>query len=119
MPVPYSPLMNSAPRTPMASTVKIRPLSGASIGWKVARSDGLHESYWWTAIAEMRAAKPTVRTMAMPSVQGVERTERNFVHSERMTRAWVTFGAGAGVVEDEGRVRTAAVMTKLRRSRAH
>ena len=43
-----------------------------------------------TVITAARQEKPIVSRIAVKSDQSVERSDRNFVHSERMTRSWVT-----------------------------
>ena len=91
MPVPYSPLSSSTPSTPNATTANAVPARLTLTGLKVARWAGLKVWYWLALTAENSAPMPIIRTSATSSVHTVERSERNLVHSERSTRAWVTF----------------------------
>ena len=90
MPVEYSALMTSTPRTPMANWAKLRPTMLASRGLKFARSAAGMPVQWLTMTADATAASPIVKMTAARSAYRVERTERSFVHSERNTRRWVT-----------------------------
>ena len=74
----------------MASWANIMPLTLVEIGLKLARSAGLKVWYWLALTAEKSAPMPTDSTTAVSSVQTVERSDRNFVHSDSRTRDWVT-----------------------------
>ena len=64
-------------------------------GLKLARSAALNVWYWLAVTAEKIAPRPISSATADSSVHMVDRRERNFVHSERSTRPWVTFSGGA------------------------
>ena len=61
---------------------------------KVARSAGDALAQCEAVTALISAPSPTVSRTLTSSVILVERSERNFVHSELKTRAWVTFIPG-------------------------
>ncbi len=89
IPVEYSPLITSTPRTPIASWDTFTPDSATSSGLRLARSCGLR---WLQRCARMVAnsiGKPIPRTMATRNDQRVDRSERSFVHSETATRHWL------------------------------
>lgn len=94
MPVPYSPLIIRTPSTPNAITAKLVPFRLAETGLNDARSAALNVWYWLAYTAENRTPMPVIKITATSSVHTVDRSERNFVHSERSTRACVTFRTG-------------------------
>jgi hypothetical protein len=83
VPVLYSALTTSTPSTPIASWAKSRPerldLVGSKVNCAATDRDENRD-----ALAEVTIApKPTPMKTVINKVQSVERTERNFVHSER------------------------------------
>src|ERR1700758_837452 len=94
MPVPYSPLIVRTPSTPKAMTAKVVPARLTETGSKEARCAALNVWYWLALTAENSAPMPIISTSAVNRVHMVDRRERNFVHSERRTRACVTFRTG-------------------------
>jgi hypothetical protein len=93
IPVLYSPLISSTPRTPIASCANSMPFRLVEIGLKLARSAGLKVWYWLAETPENSAPMPIESTTAASSVQTVERSDRNLIHSDSTTRAWVTRNA--------------------------
>jgi len=90
IPVAYSPVITSTPRTPMASCERLTPASAMSRGWRPARSLGLMWLQCDAVTAAKIAGRPMVRMTATTSDQRVERSEWSFVHSETTTRSCVT-----------------------------
>src|SRR5665213_410517 len=83
MPVLYSPLISNTPSTPIASCARVKPARLVATGLNVARSLALNVWYSSATTEENNALTPIINATAMSSVQTVERTDRNFVHSER------------------------------------
>ncbi len=107
MPVLYSPLISSTPRTPIANCARLKPARLVVTGLNVARSLALNVWYSLATTEENNALTPIISATAISRVQTVERTERNFVHSERRIRRWVTFtscptnaGSASGVASE-------------------
>src|SRR6266496_3253127 len=90
IPVEYSPVITSTPRTAIASCETLTPASAMSSGWRSARSCGLIEPQWEDVIAAKRTGKRIVRKTPAKSDQSVERSERRFVHTQRATHPRVT-----------------------------
>ena len=103
MPVPYSPLIVRTPSTPKAMTAKVVPARLTEIGSNEAICAGLNVWYWLAFTAETSAPIPIMSTSAVSRSHTVDRRERNFVHSERSTRSWVTFSSGSPLVGAEVR----------------
>ena len=83
MPVVYSPATNSTPRTPTMSWPSAMPARARSSGSSARRrARGLAGS----ATTEKIMPNTTMTTPAASSVNIVERTERNLIHSPRATR---------------------------------
>src|ERR1700730_10478729 len=91
IPVEYSPVITSTPSTPIASCERLTPARAMSSGWRSACSCGLIEPQCDDVSAPKRHGRPIVNSTATKKHQRVERSERSLVHSETMTRAWVTF----------------------------
>ena len=68
MPVLYSPLATSTPRTPKATTANMTPLRLVVMGLKLARAAALNVWYWLAVTAENTAPRPTISTTAVSSV---------------------------------------------------
>src|ERR1700733_12656822 len=85
MPVLYSLLISSTPSTPKATTAKLMPSRLVLTGLKAALSAALNVWYWLAVTAENSAPMPMVRATAASRVYRVDRSERNFIHSERIT----------------------------------
>ena len=101
VPVAYSPVISSAPSTPMASWARLMPLRLIAVGSKLAMAAGSCGGLV-TRTPAYSAPMPTISTAATSSDQALEGRVRSLVHSERITRAWVTrwssreaVGAGA------------------------
>ncbi len=112
IPVEYSPVITSTPRTPIASCENRAPMSAMSSGFRLACSAKLMWLQRAAVIAAARQGKPIVSTTATSIDHRVERIERSFVHSERITRAWVTrrrlvqpAGAGTALISAPARAR--------------
>src|SRR6478609_561074 len=88
IPVLYSPVINSTPRTPTAICAKKVPVSEVEI----AVAPGSNPVAWLAVMAANIAPRPIISTMAVSKVETVDRRERNLVHSDSRTRAWVTRG---------------------------
>ena len=87
-------LEKAFPGTPKAMTAKVVPDRLTETGLKDALSAALNPWYWLAFTAANSAPMPIISTRAIGNVHMVERTDRNFVHSERRTRTWVTFSLG-------------------------
>jgi hypothetical protein len=85
-PVAYSPEINSTPRTPIANCASCTPARLTAVESKVDGSAG------GRAARSVAYASPTPTTSATVASrhQTVDGRERSFVHSERMTRSWLT-----------------------------
>ena len=90
IPVEYSPVITSTPRTAIASCETLTPASAMSSGFRSARSPGLIESQCDAVTAAKRTGRAIVSKTAASSDQRVERREWSFVHSERATLVCVT-----------------------------
>src|SRR5664279_1707106 len=86
MPVLYSPVISSTPRTPTASWAKKVPVSEVEI----ALAPGSKPVAWLAVMAANIAPRPIITTTAINRVETVDRRERNLVHSDNRTRTWVT-----------------------------
>jgi hypothetical protein len=95
------------------------PVRLVAAALKLAFWDAVKVWYWEPVTTAKSKLMPTISTTADSGVHTVDRSERNFVNSERSTRAWVTFSAGTRAGP------TAAVITALtgpppsRHRRAH
>ena len=78
-PVPYSALMNITPSTPMANWPRLKPTRIRRVG------SGKAKGCPCSAFVDS-APSPMVATISEKRLQGVERTDQNFVHSA--DRAW-------------------------------
>src|ERR1700745_3597429 len=94
IPVLYSPLINSTPSTPKATTAKMTPFRLVVTGLKAALATAVNVWYWLAVTPENSAPRPIISATAASRVHMVDRKERNFVNSERSTRPWVTLSAG-------------------------
>ena len=90
----YSPLISSTPSTPIASWANTMPFRLVETGSKLALSAALKVEYWLADTAENSAPMPMDSTTAVSSVQTVERSDRNLVHSDSRTRGCVTRSVG-------------------------
>lgn len=90
MPVLYSVLTTSTPKTIIASWPNCIPLKLIRVGSNVARSISGMLSNAELIRAQNPAPKPTVAMTAMARVQTVEETVRIFVHSELRTAGKAT-----------------------------
>src|SRR6478752_5757081 len=86
IPVLYSPVISSTPRTPTASWARNVPVSDV----EMAVAPGSKPVDWLAMMAANIAPNPIINTTAISRVDTVERSERNLVHSDNRTRAWVT-----------------------------
>ncbi len=96
IPVAYSPLNSSTPSTPSTSWAITTPIR-LSVTPPAAVLPA--EILYGTPDPVIAAPRPTISTTATSAHHQVERSARSFVHSERMTRTWVTGPAsvaGAG-----------------------
>jgi len=87
VPLPYSALTTSKPRTPIDSWLNNRPVRLRRTGSKVSRST--RES-WFQRAASTDVARipiPRVSTTVASRLHVVERTLRNLVHSARSAPA--------------------------------
>src|SRR5438270_12405999 len=91
IPVEYSPVMTSTPRTAIASWERLTPASAMSSGWRSARSWGLIDPQCDEVTAANRTGRAIVSRKPAASDHRVERSECSFVLSEYATRAWVTW----------------------------
>ena len=80
VPVPYSPLMTSTPRTPMASEARASPARD----WLVGSKPWYHAREWCSAPWVDRNVTSSVPTAVTSRVHRVERNETSLVHSARM-----------------------------------
>jgi hypothetical protein len=86
LPVLYSPVISSTPRTPTASWAKNVPVSEV----EMAVAPGSNPVVSLAVMAANIAPSPIITTTAISRVATVDRRERNLVHSDNRTRAWVT-----------------------------
>src|SRR5664279_3692187 len=86
IPVLYSPVISSTPRTPTASWAKNVPVRDV----EMAVAPGSNPVAWLAVMAANIAPRPIINTTAISSVETVDRRERNLVHSDNRTRACVT-----------------------------
>jgi pyruvate dehydrogenase complex dehydrogenase (E1) component len=85
MPVAYSPVTNSTPRTPTTSCVIRKPRTGAEASLRsVSKGPDVDALY------PMTRPMMTISATAAPRVSQLERSVRNLIHSAWMTRAKVT-----------------------------
>ena len=87
MPLWYSPVNTMTPSTRSASWLSTLPYSVLLAN--AAGEAGLPDA----PPGDTKTATPTVRMTVVDSSHQVERTERNFVHSERSTPVMVRFPA--------------------------
>ncbi len=92
MPVVYSPLITSTPRTPIESWARPTPARLIRSGLSTKRNLSSTPRCGQRAAKTVQASRPMpiVSSSVTKSDQRVERNERNLVHSEIATRAGVT-----------------------------
>ena len=91
VPVPYSALMTSTPRTPKMSWPRKTPIRLRRVGSSMM-SEGL-------TVPVPSAHKPTTATAVPTSVHVVERTDQSLVHSAAMARRRPTRPGGSSMLE--------------------
>src|ERR1039457_1325902 len=111
IPVPYSPLNISTPSTLITSWASRMPYRLTDTA---AAAGSAGETPFGLADAAIAAPTPTIRPIAVSAQYQVERSARSFVHSERMTRTWVTGPATASSAM-AGAGASAALIAALRR----
>src|SRR5579875_617705 len=95
VPVPYSALTTSAPRTPMASWPRKNPVRLWRVGSKVSLSGrSVLVDHVWAVVAVARTPMPITATAVTARLQPVERTDHSLVHSARA--AWRRAARPAG-----------------------
>ena len=112
VPVPYSALMTSTPRTPKMSCPRKTPIRLRRVGSSMM-SEGL-------TVPVPSAHKPTTATAVPTSVHVVERTDQSLVHSAAMARRRPTRPGGCSMANGVGAPSTAVTIhlgtRRLRRS---
>jgi hypothetical protein len=111
MPVAYSPVITSTPRTQMVSWLSWKPeprivLTGSAMSWRCWLGSAL--SHCDTVSQMISVVKPRVSTTSSPNEAAVERTERSLVHSDSSSRPKRT-GADAGAADAGGAGATAVI----------
>src|SRR5271167_1482349 len=98
IPVAYSPLNASTPRTPSTSWAITTP---ARLTATPPAAELPAEILYGAPDPAIAAPRPTISTTARSPHHQVERSARSLIHSERTTRTWVTDPAtvaGAGTL---------------------
>ena len=112
VPVPYSALMTSTPRTPKMSWPRKMPIRLRRVGSSMM-SEGL-------TVPVPSAHRPTTATTVATSVHMVERTDHSLVHSAAMARRRPTRPAVCSIANGLGASSTAVTIhlgtRRLRRS---
>ena len=95
IPVEYSAVITRTPSTPIKSWASITPVRLMATGSVPKSASGPSSPVVMAPVlvSAATAPKPTTTTTVASSVYTVDRSDRILIHSETITRHWVTFSA--------------------------